>query len=192
MSREHGDFDYVIRLIQHLEDRHGIRFFISSRDFDVLYRWWEKGIPEPLVRDAIDRVVERGRRRGNPPARFAAFAYEVRKAHRSFLELGVGRPRPEPEDAHAACARFLAALPAQLEFLRDDFTRLLDARRQERPVDAAPLEEKLLERFASDEELNAKTAWFLGNLVPELRRPEVERRYRVNCLWGRFGIPSIE
>lgn len=192
MSPERGDFDYVIRLIQHLEDRHGIRFFIGSRDFDVLYRWWEKGIPEPLVRDAIDRVVERGRRRGKPPARFAAFAYEVRKAHRSFLELGVGSPRPEPENAHAALDRFLAALPAELEFLRGDFARLLAARRQERPLDAAPLEEKLLERFGGDEQLNAKTAWFLGNLVPELRRPEIERRYRVNCLWARFGIPSLE
>lgn len=192
MSGGHEDYDYIIRLIQYLEDRHRIRFFITSRDFDVLYRWWEKGIPAALARDAIDCVVERGRRRGSPPARFAAFGYEVRKRHKAFLALDVGRPRPEPEDTHAALDAFLAALPPKLEFLRGDFGRLFTALRQGGVADPLPLEEKLLQCFRDDEELNAKTDWFLKNLVPELRRPEVARRYRVNCLWGRFGIPSLE
>lgn len=187
-----GDHDYVIRVIQYLDARHHIRFFITSKDFDVLYRWWEKGIPQAVIREAIDRVVERGRRRQRPPARFSSFGYEVRKGYQSFLSLEAGGRRPEPQDPFAAVDRFLAQLPPGLEFAAADLSALFAARRRGEAGGSAPLEEKLLERFRDDGELNAKTDWFLRNLAPALRRPEIERRYRLNYLWGKFGIPSID
>jgi len=186
------DFDYIIRVIQYLDRRHGIRFFIDSRDFDVLYRWWEKGIPDAVLREAIDRVVERRRRRARPLERFSAFSYEVRKNHQSFLSLDVGRARPEPVDPHAALGAFLENIPPELEFLRADLCGLFQKLRGgETPV-PGELEEKLLDRFRDDGEFNAKTAWFLKNLAPPLRRPEIERRYRLNYLWGKYGIPSLD
>jgi hypothetical protein len=187
-----GDHDYIVRLIQYLDERHHIRFFITSKDFDVLYRWWEKGIPQAVIREAIDRVAERGRRRQRPPARFSAFAYEVRKGYQSFLSLGAGAGRPEPLDPNAAAERFLAKLPPELEFAAAELAGLFAARRRGEPGGLAALEETLLARFGDDPELNAKAGWFLKNLAPALRRPEIERRYRLNYLWGKFGIPSIE
>lgn len=187
-----GDHDYIVRIIQYLDERHHIRFFITSKDFDVLYRWWEKGIPPAVIREALDRVVERGRRRQRPPARFSAFAYEVRKGYQSFLSLGAGAARPEPQDPFAAAERFLAHLPPELEFVATELASLFAARRRGEAGDAAALEEKLLGRFRDDGELNAKAAWFLKNLAPALRRPEIERRYRLNYLWGKFGIPGLE
>ncbi|MCU0235666.1 MAG: hypothetical protein MUC72_01105 [Acidobacteria bacterium] len=187
-----GDYDYIIRMIQYLDRRHGIRFFIGSRDFDVLYRWWEKGIPDAVIRDALDRVVERNRRRGKPLRRFSAFSYEVRKSHRSFLALDVGRARPEPADAHAGLEAFLENLPPALEFLRDDLSERFQRLKRGEEAASGPLEEKLLARFSADGELNAKSAWFLKNLAPPLRRPEIERRYRLNYLWGKYGIPSLD
>ncbi len=187
-----GDHDYIVRVIQYLDARHHIRFFITSKDFDVLYRWWEKGIPPAVIREAIDRVVERGRRRQRPPARFSAFAYEVRKGYQSFLSLEAGAGRPEPLDPFAAVDRFLAHLPPELEFVSAELASLFAAQRRGEAGAAAALEEKLLERFRDDGELNAKTGWFLRNLAPALRRPEIERRYRLNYLWGKFGIPPLD
>ena len=187
-----NDHDYIVRVIQYLDERHHIRFFITSKDFDVLYRWWEKGIPPAVIREAVDRVVERGRRRQRPPARFSAFAYEVRKGYQSFLSLGAGASRPEPQDPFAAVDRFLALLPPELEFASAEIATLFAAQRRGEAVDAAALEEKLLERFRDDSELNAKAGWFLKNLAPALRRPEIERRYRLNYLWGKFGIPPLD
>jgi hypothetical protein len=186
------DYGYIIRLIQYLDRRHGIRFFIGSRDFDVLYRWWEKGIPDAVIRAALDRVVERNRLRGKPLRRFSAFSHEVRKSHQSFLALDVGRARPEPADAHAGLEAFLETLPPDLEFLRDDFSERFQRLKRGEETAPGPLEEKLLARFSADGELNAKTAWFLKNLAPPLRRPEIERRYRLNYLWGKYGIPSLD
>ena len=53
------DYDYIIKVIQYLDRQFAIRFFISSKDFDVLYRWWEKRIPFAVVSEALRRVVER-------------------------------------------------------------------------------------------------------------------------------------
>jgi hypothetical protein len=145
-----------------------------------------------VIRDSLDRVLERRQRRQKPPERFSAFSYEVRKRYQSFLALAVGGQRAEPADAHAAQAEFLASLPPALEFLRADLVdRFQRLRRGETPA-AGPLEEKLLFCFQDDGELNAKTAWFLKNLAPPLRRPEIERRYRLNYLMGKFGIPAID
>ncbi|HOW44666.1 MAG TPA: hypothetical protein PK919_05795 [Candidatus Aminicenantes bacterium] len=192
MDSRTGDHDYIVRVIQYLDARHHIRFFITSKDFDVLYRWWEKGIPQKVIREAIDRVVERGRRRQRPPARFSAFGYEVRKGYQSFLSLGTGAGRPEPMNPFAAVDRFLALVPPELEFAAAELAALFAAKRRGEAGDAAVLEEKLLAHFRDDGELNAKTGWFLKNLAPALRRPEIERRYRLNYLWGKFGIPSID
>lgn len=194
MTRQGGgdDYDYIIRVIQYLDRRHGLHFFIGSRDFDLLYHWWEKGIPDAVIRDSLDRVVERNRRRQKPLAHFSAFSYEVRKNHQSFLALDVGRQRPEPKDPHAGAAEFLAKLPAALEPLRDDLCERFQRLRQGDAAVPGALEEKLLACFQNDGELNAKTAWFLKNLAPPLRRPQIERRYRLNYLCGRFAIPPLE
>jgi hypothetical protein len=187
-----GDYDYIIRIIQYLDQRHGIRFFISSRDFDILYRWWEKRIPEPVIREALDRVVERSRRLQKPLERFSGFSNEVRRDYRSFLSLDIGRQRSEPADEFAEIKKFLAQFPPPLEFMKKDFAVLLEKVLRGETPDAGPLQEKLLVHFQDDGELNAKTAWFLKNIAPPMRRPEIERKYRLNYLAGRFAIPALD
>jgi len=187
-----GDYDYIIRIIQYLDQRHGVHFFISSRDFDILYRWWEKRIPEPVIRAALDRVVERHRLQQKPLARFAVFSNEVRRDFRSFLSLDVGRQRSEPADEHAGIKKFLEQFPPALEFMKEEFAGFFAKVMGGEAADAAPLQEKLLARFLDDGELNAKTAWFLKNISPSMRKPEIERKYRLNYLSGRFAIPSLD
>jgi hypothetical protein len=187
-----GDYDYIIRIIQYLDQRHGVHFFISSRDFDILYHWWEKRIPEPVVREALDRVVERHRCQRKPLARFSVFSSEVRRDFRSFLALDVGRQRSEPEDEHAEIKKFLAQFPAALDFMKADLAGFFAKLFRGEAPDAGPLQEKLLARFQDDGELNAKTAWFLKNISPSMRKPEIERKYRLNYLLGRFAIPSLD
>jgi len=186
------DFDYIIRIIQYLDQRYGIRFFISSKDFDVLYRWWEKRIPAAVIRDSLDRVVARSLSRQRPPVHFTAFSYEVRKNYQSFLDLGIGRERSEPADEHAEIRKFLAHFPPELEFMRSDFETLFSRLLQGEQTDPEPLQNKLLAHFLNDSELNAKCAWFLQNLSPHLRRPEIEGKYRLNYLLGKFAIPSLD
>lgn len=187
-----GDYDYIIRIIQYLDQRHGVHFFIGSKDFDILYRWWEKRIPEPVIREALDRVVERHRLQQKPVEHFSVFSNEVRRDFRSFLSLDVGRQRSEPADEHAEIKTFLAQFPPPLEFMKEEFACFFAGVTRGEAADAAPLQEKLLERFRDDGELNAKAAWFLKNIAPSMRKPEIERKYRLNYLAGKFAIPSLD
>jgi hypothetical protein len=187
-----ADFDYIIRIIQFLDQRHGIRFFISSKDFDVLYRWWEKRIPFAVIRESLDRVAERSRSRKKPITRFSAFSHDVRKSYQSFLDLGIGGERCEAADDRGEVRKFLAQFPPELEFARGDFEALFCRQLRGEKADAGTLQEKLLAHFSADLELNAKSDWFMRNLSPQLRRPEIERKYRLNYLSGKFAIPALD
>jgi hypothetical protein len=186
------DYDYIIKIIQYLDRQFAIRFFISSKDFDVLYRWWEKRIPYAVVSEALCRVVERRLLKNKPVTSFSVFSHEVRLNYQSFLSLNVGRERSEPQDAHDEIKVFLSKFPAALDFLKADFDRLAAEYLQNNTVDAGPVHEKLLFHFHDDAELNAKSAWFLKNLAPDLRRPEIEKKYRLNYLLHMFAIPSFD
>jgi len=192
MTAANDDYDYIIRIIQYLDRQFAIRFFISSKDFDVLYRWWEKRIPFAVVSEALRRVVERRLPRNKPVASFAVFSRDVRLDYQSFLNLNVGRERRETRDEPDETKAFLTNFPAALDFLKADFTRLGAEYMQNGTADAGPVYEKLLLHFQDDAELNAKCAWFLKNLAPDLRRPEIEKKYRLNYLLHKFSIPGFE
>ena len=89
------DFDYIIKIIQYLDRQFAIRFFISSKDFDVLYRWWEKRIPFAVVSESLRRVVERRLAKGRTVTSFSVFSRDVRLDYQSFMTLTVGSERSE-------------------------------------------------------------------------------------------------
>jgi len=186
------DYDYIIRIIQFLDQQFAIRFFISSKDFDVLYRWWEKRIPFRVVSQSLRRVVARRQDKKKPITSFAAFSHDVRLDYQSYLSLNIGRVQGGEKDEHDAITAFMRRLPAALDFMKRDFERLAaDAMKHEK-VDFGPLHEKLLDHFRDDAELDAQCACFMQNLAPVLRRPEIERKYRLNYILHRFSIPSFD
>lgn len=187
-----SDYDYVIRVIQFLDERYGIRFFISTRDFDVLYHWWEKRIPVDIVERSITAVVDRFRKRGRPLRQMESFAYEVRKNYRGFLTMETSQSRRLDEsDPLAPFRRFLDDFPEEIGFLKPDFQEWLQQLTAGKPFAPDPLYEKLLARFLDDGELNAKARFFIRNLAPELRKPEMDRKYRLNYLLNRFRVPFV-
>lgn len=186
-----NDYDFVISVIGHVEARHGLRIFITPRDFDLLYRWWEKRIPLPVIFAAIDECVPRRVRRGQAVQSYAAFDYSVRKRYRAFLELQVGASVDTAQPVADEITTFLARFPEELQSLAADFRAWYARQRAGENPDAQPLQEKLLDIFQEDEELNARTEIFLHNLAPNLRHPSLARSYRLNYLRHRFAIPLL-
>jgi hypothetical protein len=186
------DYDYIIKIIQYLDRQFNIRFFISSKDFDVLYRWWEKRIPFTEVSAALRRVAERHLLKNKPIISFSVFSREVRLGYQSFLSLNVGRGRNESQDEYSEIKTFLSKFPEALDFLKNDFAGLGAEYIKNGAADAGPVHEKLLRHFQNDAELNAKCAWFLKNIAPDLRSPEIEKKYRLNYLLHKFSIPGFD
>ncbi len=190
-----ADRAYVVRMIQFLGERHNLHPFITTREFDVLYHWWEKNVPAELAEEAITAVVDRARARGRALSGFSSFAAEVRKRHKALLSMqagGGGRAEPVTEDE---AVRFMAEFPEELTSMRVEFENYFVASRDGRtssPADAEALRDKVLALFEEDGELNGRCEHFMANLAPPLRRPDIRRTYRLNFLWRRLHIPELE
>lgn len=196
------DKDYVIGIIQHLHLTHGIMFFITTKDFDVLYNWWEKRIPRRLVEESIAAVVERWNKKNRKIYSFANFGYEVKKNLKAFLQLSVGAgsstdsTKPQETGAEenelAEIENFLAQFPQELADIKSDFDVLYQKLKNKEDADPEAVHQKLLEMFRDDEELDIKTTIFVRNLAPELRKPKIRQRYRLNYLKNKFNIPDFD
>jgi hypothetical protein len=187
-----SDYGYIIRIIQYLDYHFRIHFMITTRDFDVLFRWWEKQIPLKVITDSICNVVSRWKKKKKNITGFSNFSYEVNKNFRLFLELNVADSGRREKNELADIERFMKAFPQELQPLKSDFEDITARLSEKKSIAPEILNEKMLELFKSDPELSLKTRFFMNNLARELRKPEIEKTYRINYLYHRFGIPDFE
>ena len=194
------DKDFVIEIIQYLQNKYEIIFFITPKDFDVLYNWWEKRIPLRIAKESITNVVERWQEKGKIITGFANFRYEVKKVFQAFLQLSVGSEKsekeiqtPEEKDPFAEINHFFNNYPPQLKPLEEEFHDIYQKIKKNESVDVelTRTHETLVNLFKDDKELNLKVRIFLDNLSPVLRKPEIEQRYRLNYLINKFKIPDF-
>jgi hypothetical protein len=190
-------------VIQYLDHTFNIRFFITTRDFDVLYRWWEKRIPMHLIKESITNVVERWARKNKKITGFSNFYYEVKKNFQVFLQMNVGGEDREagPEEASgtegaggefAEIETFFENYPDALTSLKKEFETIFQKIKNKEDVEPGPVHQKLVELFKDNEELNMKVAVFTRSLATELRKPAIENRYRLNYLLNKYRIPDFE
>lgn len=200
-------YDFIIKVIQYLENSFKIYFFITPKDFDVLYRWYEKRIPLRVIEESIAAVVERWSQKNKKISSFSNFYYQVKKDFETFLQLHVGaESKTIPADSlagdsengnvkgneHAVWENFFKNFPNELAALKEDFERIFQWVKNKENVEAAPIYAKLVDLFKDDETLKLKVAIFNRNLAPELRKPEIENRYRLNYLRSKYNIPDFE
>lgn len=194
------DKDFVMEIIQYLQNKYEIIFFITPRDFDVLYNWWEKRIPLRIVKESIINVVDRWKEKGKVINSFANFSYEVKKNFKVFLQLSVGSEKsdnetqiPEEKDPFEEINHFFDNYPLQLTPLKEEFNNIYKKKKKNENVDVelTRTHETLVNLFKDDNELNLKVRIFLDNLSPVLRKPEIEQRYRLNYLINKYKVPDF-
>ena len=198
-SYDNAGRDFVIKVIQYLENTFGIIFFITTKDFNVLYRWYEKRIPTHIVKESISNVVERWTQKSKKIYSFSNFYYEVKKNFKTFLQLSVGRrtegevPEPEiPANIYAEIENFFKNYPNDLVALKGEFEGIFQQVKNKENVELEPLYERLVDLFKEEKELNLKVTLFTRSLAPELRKPEIKNRYRLNYLLNKYNIPDFE
>ncbi|UCH98145.1 MAG: hypothetical protein JSV88_15190, partial [Candidatus Aminicenantes bacterium] len=136
------DKDFVIKIIQYLQNKYGIIFFITTKDFDTLYRWWEKRIPIRIVKEAVTNIVERWTEKKKKIYSFSNFNYEVKKIFKAFLQLDVGSERgdnetqtKEDKNQFEEIEYFFNHYPEELSILREDFENIYRKIKNEENID---------------------------------------------------------
>ncbi len=188
-----SDYDFIIKIIQFLESKFGISFFITTMDFDTLYKWWEKRIPFKIIEESISNVINRWNLKKRKIYSFSNFSYEVRKNYKGFLELNVSvGKREEEKEEYDKIEKFFNNYPQELKELKKEFEDIHKMYKNKENIDINNIKEKLLSLFKENNELNLKTQIFLRSLAPALRKPEIEKRYRINYLLNKFKIPDFD
>jgi len=187
-----SDHDYIIRIIQYLEYHYRIHFLITTRDFDILFRWWEKQIPMKVIVDSICNVVKRWKNKNKRINGFSNFSYEVNKNFKLFMELHVADSGRREKNELLEIEKFMMEFPPELNPMKSDFKKIHRRLSEKKSFDLNPINEKMLLLFESDPDLDLKTRFFMKNLARDLRKPEIERTYRINYLYHRYGIPDFE
>ena len=187
------DQDYIFEVIDYLLNKHNINFFISSKDFDVLYGWWEKRLPQDLIKKSIDKVCKRRESRGKQIDSFMNFSYEVRKNLSYKLDLNINTAWVDktsgPDNKHK---RFFENFPEGIKEMEDEFRMLKDASEENSAGMLKKIYDRLISKYKDDDEMNIKTEIFMGNLPAPMRKPEIVLKFKINYLNRRFNIPDFE
>lgn len=106
--------DYFTEIEGHFAARRGTPFILSAKDWALMKKWHDDGVPLPVVLEAIDAVFEKnetsGRRKVISSLSYCKHAVREIWEDRKNLYVGAGETTPE-----TAVAAALEALASQLE-----------------------------------------------------------------------------
>jgi len=106
--------DYFNEIEGHFAARRGTPFILSAKDWALMKKWHDEGVPLPVVIEAIDTVFEKnetsGRRKVISSLSYCKHAVKEIWEDRKNLYVGAGETTPE----HAV-AEALEALASRLE-----------------------------------------------------------------------------
>ena len=106
--------DYFNEIEGHFAARRGTPFILSAKDWALMKKWHDDGVPLPVVIEAIDAVFEKnessGRRKAISSLSYCKHAVKEIWEERKDLYVGAGETTPERTVAEA-----LDRLAGQLE-----------------------------------------------------------------------------
>lgn len=105
---------YFVEIEAHFATRRGTPFILSAKDWALMKKWHDEGVPLPVVIEAIDAVFEKnetsGRRKVISSLSYCRHSVKELWEDRKILYVGEGETSPE-----RAPAVLLEALAQQLE-----------------------------------------------------------------------------
>lgn len=200
-----GD-DYFTEIEGHFALRRGTPFVLSAKDWALMKKWRDDGVPLPVVIEAIDAVFEKneasGRRKVISSLSYCRHAVKELWEERRELLVGSGESLPE-ESPVAAIEALAAELESSGSEAARSFALPLRALAGERSV--PKIEERLIElehemieailRSLPAEEsssLRRQVSRVLGEAkLDEKTRARTEEANLRRAVRERFGLPRL-
>jgi len=195
--------DYFTEIEHHFAVRRGTPFVLSAKDWHLMKRWHEDGIPLPIVIEAIDTVFENNETSGRKKV-ISSLSYckhAVKELWDERKELSVGEDATTPEEAPDAALEVLAA-----ELESNDVSRLYGAKVRElsRMKSVPRIEARLMElehemitsiveSLIDRDTLLAEVQKTLGDTsrLDEKTRARTEEANLRRAVRERFGLPRL-
>lgn len=195
--------DYFTEIEHHFASRRGTPFVLSAKDWHLMKRWHEDGIPLPVVIEAIDAVFEKNETSGRKKVinGLSYCKHAVKELWDERKELSVGDDATTPEEAPDAALEVLAS-----ELESNDVSRLYGAKVRElsRMKSVPRIEARLMElehemitsiveSLIDRETLLAEVQKTLGDTsrLDEKTRARTEEANLRRAVRERFGLPRL-
>jgi len=132
--------DYFLEIESHFAMRRGTPFILSAKDWVLMKKWADDGIPLPVVIEAIDTVFEKATERKKVVNSLSYCRHAVKELWEERKELQIGASTTVPEQGSAETLARLAAAVAPISASIADEIRGL-----EKEQSAKAIEDRLIE-----------------------------------------------
>jgi hypothetical protein len=188
-----AEADYFLEIEAHFAMRRNTPFILSAKDWALMQKWREEGIPLPVVIEAIDTVFEKneasGRRKVISSLSYCRHAVKELWNDRKELQVGANAEAPEaaPAELLNRLAEALALWPAvekersvpKIEERLIEIEReLIDSILQAEPG-AEAIRREVITALGDTSKLDAKT------------RARTEEANLRRVVRAKFGIPRL-
>ena len=102
--------DYFLEIESHFAERRGTPFILSAKDWVLMKKWSEDGVPLPVVLEAIDSVFDKQEAKGKKVNSLAYCKHAVKEMWDERKELQVGAEGLSPEESPQARLDALATV----------------------------------------------------------------------------------
>lgn len=195
--------DYFLEIEGHFAVRRGTPFILSAKDWVLMKKWREDGVPLPIVIEAIDSVFEKnetsGRRKVISSLSYCRHAVKELWSERQDLYTGAAGaiPESEPRALLDDLATRIAAIAIAAPFA--DRIRALASEKSVPAIENGllALEGELIESIvaAAPGEIAAIRAEVADSLarspVDEKSRARTEEANLRRLIRERFGLPRL-
>lgn len=102
--------DYFLEIESHFAQRRGTPFILSAKDWVLMKKWSEDGVPLPVVLEAIDSVFDKQEAKGRKVNSLSYCKHAVKEMWDERKELQVGAEGLSPEESPQARLDALATV----------------------------------------------------------------------------------
>ena len=198
--------DYFLEIEGHFAHRRGTPFILSAKDWTLMKKWADDGIPLPVVIEAIDTVFEKnessGRRKAISSLSYCRHAVKELWEERRELQIGAAEASPEEGAVHLLESLALSvegsSAPTSIAASFAQSVRALSsekntARIEERLIE---LEHAMIEQILAGEDASAireEAIRALGDTsrLDEKTRARTEEANLRRLVRDRFALPRL-
>ncbi len=180
--------DYFTEIEAHFARRRGTPFIVNAKDWALMKKWHEEGVPLPVVIEALDSVFDKQEAKGRKVNSLSYCRHAVKEMWDERRELAIGGEGAVPEEDPSARLEELAnALPAPFA----DQVRALKGSVPQIEEQLIVIEAALLESLLpAAPELRGEAEALAAGADEKTRARSIEAHLR-RLARERFGVPRL-
>jgi hypothetical protein len=185
--------DYFLEIESRFAERRGTPFILSAKDWALMKKWADDGIPLPVVIEAIDTVFEKAAERKKVVNSLSYCRHAVKELWEERKELQVGASETVPEAGSGETLARLAAAVEPVSASIADEIRALEKEQSARAIEdrLIELERRLIAQIPDLDAIRADVARDLEGKVDEKNRARTEEAMLLRIVREKYALPRL-